>query len=46
MRELPGASDAEDDELDQDPADDARVGGFGLITEFGFAFLFWLKIIC
>lgn len=40
MRELPGASDAEDDELDQNPADDASVGGFGLIAEFGFALLF------
>lgn len=45
VRKLPGAGSAEDDELQQDPADDAGVGGLGLITEFGFTFLFRLKII-
>lgn len=37
--ELPGASDAEGGELDEHPADDTTVGGFGLISELGFAFL-------
>lgn len=44
VRKLPGAGNTEDDKLEQDPADDAGVGGLGLITEFGFAFLF--LIIC
>lgn len=39
MRQLPGAGSREDDELDDGPADDARVGGFGLVTEFGLTFL-------
>lgn len=39
MRELPGTSDTEDDELDHGPAYDTSVGGFGLISEFRFSFL-------
>lgn len=37
MRELPGAGASKDDELDDDPADDARVGGLGVVPEFGLA---------
>lgn len=37
--ELPGAGSGEDDELDDDPADDAPVGGLGLIPELSLAFL-------
>lgn len=51
MRKLPCASNSQDDELDERPADDARVGGFGLVAEFGFAFLegeggvsLWLEV--
>jgi len=39
MRELPYASYGEDNELDQRPANDARVCVFGLIAEFGFTLL-------
>lgn len=39
MSELPGTCDAQHYDLDQGPADDTGVGGFGLITEFGFSFL-------
>lgn len=39
VRKLPDAGDAENCDLNQDPADDTRVGSFGLITELGFAFL-------
>lgn len=39
MRELPSAGDTEDGELNQGPAHDARVGRFGLVSEFGFSFL-------
>lgn len=39
MGELPGGGAGEDDELDDDPADDARVGGLGVVSELGFAFL-------
>jgi hypothetical protein len=39
VRELPHASDAKNDELDDGPSDDARVCVFGLVAEFGFAFL-------
>lgn len=37
--QLPGAGGAQDDELDGHPADDAGVGGLGLVSEFGFSFL-------
>jgi hypothetical protein len=36
---LPGAGDAEDDELDEDPPDDTGVRCFRLVTEFGLTFL-------
>ena len=36
---MPGTGSREHDELDDGPADDARVGGFGLVTEFGRTFL-------
>ena len=39
MRELPYASYGENNELDQRPANDARVCVFGLIAEFGFTLL-------
>lgn len=39
MGELPGACASEDDELDDDPANDAPVGGLGLIPELSLAFL-------
>lgn len=39
MRQLPGAGSRQDNELDDSPADDTRVGSFGLVTEFGLAFL-------
>ena len=39
VRQLPRAGDTEDGELDQGPAYDAGVCGFGLIAEFSFAFL-------
>ena len=39
VRELPGAGDAQDGQLDEDPADDAGVCALGLVTEVGFAFL-------
>jgi hypothetical protein len=41
--ELPGAGADDDDELDDDPADDAGVCEFGMVSEFGFSFLF---IVC
>lgn len=40
MRQLPCARDTKDSELDQCPANHARVGGLGLISEFGLAFLY------
>ena len=40
MRQLPRAGDAQDDELDEGPAHDARVGGLGLVAELGLALLF------
>jgi hypothetical protein len=40
VRELPRACDTQDGELDERPAHDAGVGGFGLIAEFGFTLLF------
>ena len=39
MRELPRACDTQDGELDEGPAHDAGVCGFGLIAEFGFTLL-------
>jgi hypothetical protein len=39
MRQLPGAGDDQDGELDESPADDTGVGGLGLITELGLALL-------
>ena len=38
--QLPGASHAEHDKLDQNPAHHTRVGALRLITELGFAFLY------
>ena len=38
--ELPRAGYTQDGELDERPADDAGVGGFGLIAEFGFTLLY------
>lgn len=40
MRQLPGAGAAENDELDNHPSNDTGVGGLGLISELGLAFLF------
>jgi hypothetical protein len=37
--ELPCAGDTQYDELDNGPANDACVCGFGLVAEFGFTFL-------
>jgi hypothetical protein len=39
VRELPCARDAQDDELDEDPADNAAVGGLRLVPELGLTFL-------
>ena len=39
MRQLPGAGSRQDNELNHGPADDTRVGSFGLITELGFSLL-------
>jgi hypothetical protein len=39
VRKLPCTSDTENDELDNGPADNARVCVFGLVAEFGFALL-------
>lgn len=39
MRELPSAGGAEDDELNDDPSNDAGVGRLGLISEFGLSLL-------
>lgn len=39
VRQLPGAGNGEDNQLDKNPPDDAGIGALGLITEFGFAFL-------
>ena len=39
MRELPSAGGAEDDELDNDPADNTSVCRFGLVSEFGLTLL-------
>ena len=39
MRQLPRTGDAENSELDERPADNTGVCGFGLIAEFGLAFL-------
>ncbi len=39
MRKLPGAGDAQDSELNQGPAHDARVCRFGLVSELCFSFL-------
>ena len=40
MRELPSAGGRQDGDLDQSPAHNTGVGRFGLITEFGFTFLY------
>ena len=40
MRQLPRACHAQYAQLDQRPAHDLRVGGFALVTEFSFSFLF------
>lgn len=37
MRQLPGAGHTKDHELDQNPADDACIGGLGLVAEIGLA---------
>lgn len=39
MRQLPSASSGENDELDNTPPDDTRIGSLGLIAEFSLAFL-------
>lgn len=39
MRQLPGTSRRQNGQLDQSPADDAGVGGLGLIAELGLALL-------
>lgn len=39
MRELPGTCHGENGELDEGPADNTGVGGFGLVAELGLAFL-------
>lgn len=39
MRQLPCAGDTQDGELDERPAHDAGVGGFGLIAELGLTLL-------
>jgi hypothetical protein len=39
MRQLPSASHAQHNELDERPAHDLGVGGFTLVSEFGFSFL-------
>lgn len=39
MRQLPDAGDAQDNELDKCPANNAGVCVFGLVTEFGLALL-------
>lgn len=41
MRQLPGASDGKHDKLDEHPSNNTGVGGLGLVTEFGFALLFF-----
>lgn len=38
MRQLPDAGTAENDELDNHPANDTGVGGLGLVSELGLAF--------
>lgn len=42
MRELPGAGDAKDDKLDDDPADDTGVCRLGLISELGLSLLYMM----
>lgn len=37
MAQLPSTGTSKDKQLNQDPADDASVGGLGLIAEFGFS---------
>jgi len=37
--ELPCAGDADDDELDDDPANNASVGRLGLVAELGLSLL-------
>lgn len=44
MGELPCTGNAQDDELDEGPADDASVGGLGLVAELGFTLLFGLSV--
>lgn len=39
MRQLPCASNTKDNELDDGPANNAGIRGFGLVAELGFAFL-------
>lgn len=39
MAQLPSTGTSKDKQLNQDPADDASVGGLGLIAEFGFSLL-------
>ena len=43
MGKLPRAGDAQNHKLDQDPSNNAAVGGFGLVTEFGLPFLLVMK---
>jgi len=44
MRELPGAGGGQHSHLNQGPAHDAGVGGFGLVTELGLTFLQQLSV--
>jgi hypothetical protein len=39
MRQLPGTGRRQDGQLDHGPADDAGVGGLGLVAELGLALL-------
>ena len=43
MRQLPGTSRRENSDLNQSPADNARVGGLGLVTELGLTLLIIMK---
>lgn len=39
VRELPSARNGQNSQLNESPADNARVGSLRLVTEFGFTFL-------
>ena len=42
--QLPCTGDSQNNELDERPADDAGVGGLGLVAELGFTLLFSLLV--